>query len=413
MANSRYRVLSLFIGLAILAGACSAPAAPPADGVLTGDAAAATAVPSATLTRSAPTLPPTFTPLPSHTPLVPTAPAETPLPGQLHLGVIYALVDGAAIVTLRGEGAYADKWQPAGAALISELALAPDGRYLAYAMPATPGTREVYVMDTTTRVHQQLSCAGRARVFDLAWSPDGARLAFWGADAGDVTDGEALAAPAIHLIEVDTLGDCGRGQRSDRMVYQAEGGEAHDLAWHRDGQRLFFSTGPLQLLDFRTGERFEVTVTSTGPDFAPRHSPTEDLLYYLHTNHDARLGETGGFLVRYGDTTLNRTRPIGAAGLSYMAQDLLWSPDGSFLLMVTRDGLYRVMPATNAILEFSLGEASPTLLTFSPAGDRIAFVAPDARGQHQVFSAARNGDAATQLTNLRDGTIEALVWGVR
>lgn len=62
---------------------------------------------------------------------------------------------------------------------VSDVAYSPDGARLAYLLGSAPsGGGEVWVLDSTTQRSQQLTTCGCAKFSHISWSPDGSRVVF-------------------------------------------------------------------------------------------------------------------------------------------------------------------------------------------------------------------------------------------
>lgn len=147
-----------------------------------------------------------------------------------------------------------------------EVAWSPDGERVAFISDAT-GEEELYVRDHLGREPaEQISRDSATRYYRPLWSPDGERIAF-----GDA-EGRILVAE-IERRRISEAGDDG-------------GFPAQDYAWSPDGRWLAYSSEDsngyrsLHIWDSRSGQSRRVT-DELFNEYGPAFSPDGQHLYYL------------------------------------------------------------------------------------------------------------------------------------
>src|SRR5919106_2634205 len=234
--------------------------------------------------------------------------------------------------------------------------------------------------------------------YDLAWSPDGARLA-WTAEKR-VDGGFVIALEAYDLQKAETTEIC-----DSRTC-----GYAGQLAWSPDGTSIAFSeagswrlpgfllqTGPIRLADLTTGEVKAITPDrpSCGPtsegcvfDSAPVWSPDGSSIAFIRRTSSRQPGATTDVMVMDADGSNERTLSECVSNDQCLQGPLAWSPDGSQIALFGRyrpEALTLVRPATGEATQFPLpsdvGESAYTLL-WSPDGGQVAFLGGPARASN-------------------------------
>jgi len=170
-------------------------------------------------------------------------------------------------------------------------AWSPDGRWIAAQYWCAGDQNGLFVIDARTGQPNRLAALGEYGG-DLAWSPDGTRLAFRGNRAGD---GE------IYLLDLHS-GVLANLTNSPSAEFQP--------AWSPDGQRIAFVSnregrGEIHVLTLATGET--VRLTDTG-GWGPAWSPDGRLIAYY-----AGRREPGLYLVPVAGGPAQRVAALGDA----------------------------------------------------------------------------------------------------
>ena len=370
------------------------PTAANLDAISTDRAATSMAIASPTRRP----LPPTFTPLPSITPL-PTDPASVPTPtpeGFRAAGTLYYIFNDDAIVELAADGSFEDLLPISQIGQqISGLALSPDDRWLAFVAPGAGSAREVFVTDRKGGNTHQLSQLGFSEVERPVWSPDSRSLAFIAAQ-------QPGAPRGIYMAFAD-----GSGQRT---LLQMPTTELRDLAWNEDGSRLFFSDHVIFSLDIAT-QRVSNPLTEFGgfgPDFSLAHSPVEPTLWYLKPYTDLSTGQRGGLLYFMDTQNVDKTDELPGAKL--YVNSLTYSRDGDYLLIADDTRVWvqvQVLQTASMILQ---DLPLPPRPVFSPDAGQVAYISQDDLGMQQIYKIDRSGGNSTQVTFHQEGTISEMVW---
>lgn len=245
---------------------------------------------------------------------------------------------------------------------IGAVAWSPDARFIAFVYYAVPGASQQAAVwtvrpDGTGLKRLWAPPDGFTDPFAIAWSPDGSRLA--------ITSGPPFfrhGATALHLVAADGTSHIPVGPLP---------GYPSSLSWAPDGQKLAF--GVLQddrleglreeLHTSNSDGTGEVTVASWGAYLRKLEwSPVGDRIALLdggRTLWTIRPDATDSVLVRDG-----------------LAFDFDWSPDGSRLAIAAEDGVRAInADGSGDVLVLSKGgESEPTIVSWSPAGNQIAFV---------------------------------------
>lgn len=374
-----------------------------AIGAATAEAQTAMA-PTATATRLIATLPPTFTPTdePTATPEPAVLASSTP-PGFSADGRILYIYNGDSIVMITADGARTELIVTFGVGQpLRELALSPDGQYLAFTGPGNGLAREVFISNLDGTYLQRITCLNYQDIADVTWTPDSTGLVFFGA---------AIEGGARDVIAVNIAGatDCPAGN-SQRVLIPLGTDDARGLTFNRAGTLLFYGLrNPLFAYDVATGESTRYTFdTRVGPDFSPAQNPVSDRLAYLATLEDSQRGR-GGALVIIEDSSFAPERPFAQRATPYLARRVLWSPRGDILLLLIPD---------NVILISNTGTIStvsdmPLVLPYaamSPDSSQVAYTTVDGNGIVQIYLRNLRSGAVRQLTAHPEGTATDLIW---
>ena len=225
--------------------------------------------------------------------------------------------------------------------VLQSFAWAPSGQVIAFDVASEPPDdtdyEGIHILNLSTGADQRISRDGR-RVDDLAWSPDGSRLAY-------VSLNEAGSNREIRVMEADGS--------SLSTVVETGVGWPSSPTWSSDGRRLAYAVrrairGPRKPTPFPRSRR-SVYISTLGhvrPDgllgrerrlvavdaFAPAWSPTGSVLA-VRSCHGVKLLTPAGRNV----TPHSGTRPCSAFDVDGRP---VWSPDGRRIAVQTSHGIY-------------------------------------------------------------------------
>ena len=237
------------------------------------------------------------------------------------------------------------------------MSLSPDGRYIAYDFPPAERApaRDIFLLSTDGSRETPLVEHPANDRFPM-WAPDGESIVFGSDRAG------SLDAWVIQVVD-------GRPQGSPQVVKQDIGRVSRMMGFTRNGALYYgkmswVSTGDVYTatLDFAAGEPSvpptPVSERFVGSNIAPDWSPDGEYLVYV-----SRRGAPGSrsqiMAIRTLETGRERELPLPVTQLVTRPR---WSPDGAAFLVVGRDskahyGLYRI--------DAEAGDATP-IVQFEP-----------------------------------------------
>jgi WD40 repeat protein len=250
---------------------------------------------------------------------------------------------------------------------ISELAWSPDGHRLA--LQVTTGL-EVY--DAGTLELLQTVPGENLDGGDHSWSPDGTSVATSGPDHGS-----RLWNLVTHAFTV-TLGDGAPGN--------------HVLAWSTDGTTV-------------------ATMPSDGQSVSIWDSATGALRKRVSTDSDTGGGwawsPDGTAIVQVDSTVMwdLETLATTTVGTS-QAVDVVWSPNGERLAISTYDGSVEIWDRASGVLSHTFGGISDTFRTvaWSPDGKTLAMTAYDAAVRFYDTSTFKN------VRTLPGAQVDRIAW---
>lgn len=253
----------------------------------------------------------------------------------------------------------------------TEFAFSPDWRFIAYTADIAAGQVPVLVVSRPDGSSARTVATGP--VADLAWSPDGMRLAFVRRREGGGT-----STPEIYTVALD-----GSGLR--RI---AENG--WDPSFSPDGTRLAYSTGQ------NVPERWDIAVVpadggtprivtgalQTSVQLQPQWSPQGDRIAFAARGYLGIIAPDGSGLRRYA--------------LAAYPSSVAWSPDGRSLVY-SGFGIVHLDLATATHVRITKFGAQATL---SPDGSTIAFAGGgECKDRIGIYRVPTTGGAPTRLTN--------------
>jgi Tol biopolymer transport system component/predicted Ser/Thr protein kinase len=310
-------------------------------------------------------------------------------------GGLYVMgATGESVVRLTDRGYY-PAWSPDGEQIVFQTT--------DFAHPtARPGISELWTVDVRTGASKRLF---EGDAVQPSWSPGGRRIAFW----------------AIPI---------GGGQR-DIWTLPADGGApvavTQDPAldwnpfWSPDGRFLYFSSERGGNMNLWRVPIEEATGRTLGPPEAVTFGAASEI-------HSASISRDGRRIVNVASVMFNGIRKVSLdvergsaaidpASVSRGSTPILWltlSPDGRSLAYTTigagdRPGMVRediVVSATDGSSRrrVAASDSRNRILSWSPSGDRIAFVS-DRSGAYRVYTVRADGSDLKSLDHSPDNVL--------
>ncbi len=190
--------------------------------------------------------------------------------------------------------------------------------------------------------------------------------------------------------------------------------EAHEPRWAPDGTSVLFWRGyslglmkPLWLLSLDSGHT-RALVADTIRLFEPAWSPSGKMLAVVRSQNRARPNDRSLHLY---DMATGELTPMPTQGLPANTRNTLhmptWSPDGRAVAVVVgaaEGPIWEVDVETGDAVRLTPQGVRGTHPTYSPDGVSIAYVAPDADSNAQLWVQRRGAPGRRQLTETADGT---------
>ncbi len=277
---------------------------------------------------------------------------------------------------------------------ITALEVSPDGRLVAAAITdpnQRPWGSSLRIWDVETG-QEPFHARPRGFIDDVAWSPDGSRLAISTSNYTVDADGENIGEGLLVVVD--------RSGRQIAFLDKEPFVQILSLAFTPDGERLIGSRSPtlafaapfgqVAIWDWKDGQ-LERRIDTGGNEAVL--SPRGDLIVSTPSNY-----YTGSQVAQVWDwATGHHLRTL--AGHSGSVTHAAFSPDGSRLATASTDGTVRIWdPDTGEqqlVLRGHGGQVSS--VAFSPDGSRLASVGADgtvrvwALGLDQLVELAQRG----------------------
>jgi Tol biopolymer transport system component len=261
----------------------------------------------------------------------------------------------------------------------SGIAFSPDGKFLAYdiAADSVPEQHDIYII--AADAHQKIAAVvDPANDMVIGWAPDGGHLLFSSDRSGThgiwalaVADGKRQGEP--RLIKADVRVKPRGITRSGALYFST-------ALSHRD---IYVAS-----VDFETGKLLaapaRIAGQTVGFNVAAQWSPDGESLAYLPRSKDAST-------VAIQSIATGRVREL-RPNLAYVFDEPpLWSPDGSFLVVVGPDqkgrwGIHRVEART--------GDTTLLAMSDPPAKNAVHPIAWSSNGQTLYIRRAVTGSAS-------------------
>lgn len=357
-----------------------------------------------------PTLPPTWTPLPSPV-LTPTAEVlqgDNLLPSGVR-GRFVFVADGAIWLVTAADAVPMRLTQPID---VHDLALSPDQQMAAFAAQASDTTQELYLLDLASGVARQVTRQGYALVIDPSWHPDGRRLIY----AAALVDGGArniyqVRADGSDLQQLTTLAflDPAATPTGNETGLVLPGQLLADPIYTPDGDGILFAAPALVILDLDSQIASVMTISSgLGNDHSPRWRPgTTELVYIRPDSEDDPGGPMHAFDL---NTQAQENVPPQVANIP--AVSFMFSADGRFMVFTNDFSIYLRDFSLRSTREVTTTGSVQPQVAINRAGTYLAYIggSPDDPQTPRLWIISRSGASPQVLTALDGAEFADLLW---
>jgi hypothetical protein len=213
----------------------------------------------------------------------------------------------------------------------------------------------------------------------------------------------------VYVAGVVGSGQCPAGNRQ-RQLTQLASQTLGDLTWSADGDWVFFSDGPVLVVNVDNGETLPPITMPTGFGWTSAWRITRALTSCIISD-DADLGTgkpAAGWRDEHGwkwpghDRNPNRE----------LFQRIEWNADGSYLLISVGDGVLLLGKESGISVQVVRGNRFPPQPAISPDGEFVTYINAGLENPAvpQVYVVDRLGESPVQVTHHGEGTIDDLVW---
>ncbi len=248
----------------------------------------------------------------------------------------------------------------------------------------------LYVMDSTGQNQKRFL---DFPVMDFGWSPDNRHFFFISAyespdrNSPEVLNGSRNALAFVYVLDLRT-GGATRLPGSGRNC---------SASWSPDGTRLAVGFGDGESCGIYVmsadGAKSERLTDGSTIDFRPAWSPDgKNIAYVAHPKPDADDKDTGVYVIAADGTGKRR---VVKQTVSYV----LWSLDGSMLLLQSENGAFLIDPngRRQVILSVEAGLRNIANAVFTPDGKRLMFCSNDS-GPWIIYSIGLDGRNRKTIT---------------